>query len=31
MSKENVMLNLRINLCKQIKDLLEEIGQGNLV
>jgi hypothetical protein len=31
MSKENVMLNLRINLCKQIKDLLEEIEQGNLV
>lgn len=31
MSKENVMLNSRINLCKQIKDLLEEIAQGNLV
>jgi hypothetical protein len=25
------MLNSRINLCKQIKDLLEEIEQGNLV
>ncbi|MDR7246136.1 hypothetical protein J2W47_005263 [Priestia megaterium] len=31
MSKESVMLNLRVNLCKQIKDLLEEIEQGNLV
>lgn len=29
MLKEIEMLNLGINLCKQIKDLLEEIEQGN--
>ncbi|CAH0319014.1 hypothetical protein SRABI82_05350 [Priestia megaterium] len=29
MLKEIEMLNLGINLCKQIKDLLEEIEQEN--
>jgi len=29
MLKEIEMLNLGINLCKQIKDLLEEIKQEN--